>query len=462
MKMPIRKAVENLALKAEITDFKEFRKVVRDKTGTVVNDKRLTNEIIKAFSKEQEIIQSAWNPNELIYRAQIAKNARINIKIAEEERKARKLYIGHRLMPFLKPKLFNSKKLIFSNKNHDLISLKSDVISSDNAIKYFLFLDVSLFDQYFVDEQNFTLNYLDISQFSNDFTDFQVTILDYFKHKFKIEPLTKDYFVRNHFLIEKNDSDLLEGLNKIVNKNSEFVSIDNTLLSAYYHFGQKIISNPASPFAHIFNNQNKLSLQMGVHSTYFFSKQKSQKIFEHTSTEIEFGKAKRMNGILRELGLSFSSDFLYLLMIEQLYEESEIDDDLILNDLMEIQFRVQNELQMKNLEKAYIKLRNKVIEEYDLFEFDTFSVNYLKLLLDLETNITMLLRKFDENPKIEDETKMEMVMPFFEADKFISYMIENFVKHKNVEPRELKHLKKLNSELSPAIERIMEFLDSEK
>ncbi len=457
--MPIKKAIDELARKNDITDFKIFKNAVREKTETVINDKRLTNEIIKAFSKEQEIIRSAWNHDELIYRAQIAEKAKINIKINEEERKERKLYIGHRLIPFLKPKLFNSKNIIFTNKNDNLIPIKTDVKSTDNAMEYFLFFDASVIDPYFEDNQNFKLNYLDISQFQQNILNFQVTVLDYQKNKFQIEPLTKEYFIQNHFLIEKRNSDLLAGVNKIVNKISEFISVDNTLLSAYYHFGQKIISNPGSPFAQIFNKQNKLSLQMGLDYTYFFSK---QKIIEHISAEIEFGKAKKMNGILRELGLSFSPDFLYLLMLEQYHEESEIDDDFILNVLMEAPYRIHNKLQKKNLEKAYEKLRNKVIKESDFFQFDTFTLNYINLLLHLETNIIGLLRKFDENPTIENDTKMEMIIPFFEADKLINFMIENFVKVKMVEPQELKDLQALYSDLSPTIDSVLEFLDSNK
>ena len=121
MKKPIRQAVNELINNADITNFKYFQKEVRNISGTVIPEKKLRNEIQKCLFETEEVIISPIDNELLIYRSKLAENAKITIKITDEEKKLGKIYIGHRLMPFLNPLLVNSSKLIFEDKNGIII-----------------------------------------------------------------------------------------------------------------------------------------------------------------------------------------------------------------------------------------------------------------------------------------------------------------------------------------------------
>ncbi|MCK4311791.1 MAG: hypothetical protein KAW88_03540, partial [Candidatus Cloacimonetes bacterium] len=95
MKMTIKQAVRELQKSGTITKFEDFRDKVRAKTETVINEVRLTNEIVKVFDRDGEIVMSPLNKSDLIYRSRLVENAKVMVRITEEEKQIRKLYIGH-------------------------------------------------------------------------------------------------------------------------------------------------------------------------------------------------------------------------------------------------------------------------------------------------------------------------------------------------------------------------------
>ncbi|MDO9578476.1 MAG: hypothetical protein Q7J16_11375 [Candidatus Cloacimonadales bacterium] len=446
MKMSIKQAVLELQKIAAITTFDEFLENVRTKTGTVLTTSRLSNEISKEIEKEDEIVVSVLNQTELLYRSKLAENAKIIVKITEEERQNHKLYIGHRLMPFLNPNVFNSLNLQFEDEQGTHLQLTQDKVTFEVAMQYVMFMNSYLLNDHFHDEI-VTLNCLNISNFHPKIKIFEITFLDYANQKFKIQPLSEPEYLQRYFLNRKKDADLWNGVKKIVNKDAQFHSVDHTLLCAYYHFAFENITAPGSPFSLVYNNQRDCEVQTSHNGSFFMSEEKSKHLLEASLKNREFGKAKDMEGILHEMGISFNSDFLYLLMIADLIDDEEIDDDYILDEILEVDYRMQNAQQRQNLEKAYNKLRNKAMANFNQFDLSKMSVNYLERLIEVEEEIIFLIRDFDQKEEMPYEKKMNVLMPLLDADRLISFMISNFVKYKTVDPQEYKNFNKLKSQI---------------
>ena len=453
MNMTIKQAVQELQKTAAITNFDEFLENVRTKTGTVLTTSRLSNEIMKEIEKVEEIVVSTLNQTDLLYRSKIAANAKVMVQITEEERQNHKLYIGHRLMPFLNPNVFNSLNLQFEDEHGTQMQLTQDKVTFEVAMKYVMFMNSYLLNDHFHDEF-VTLNCLNISNFHSKIKIFEITFLDYANQKFKIQPLSEPEYLQRYFLNQKKDADLWNGVKKIVNKDAQFHSVDHTLLSAYYHFAFENINAPGSPFSLVCNNQRDCEVQTSHIGSFFTSEEKSKHLLEASVKDLEYGKAKDMKGILCEMGISFNKDFIYLLMIADLIEDMDIDDDYILDDILEIDYRLQNEQQRINLEKAYNNLIKKAISDYKKFDLSKISVEYMDHLIEIEEEIIFLIRDFDQKEDMTYEQKMKILMPFMEVDGLISFLISNFVKYKTVDPQESKNLTKIRKQTLDLVDQI--------
>ncbi len=452
MKMTINQAVRELQKSGTITKFEKFRDNVRAKTGTVVNDLRLTNEIVKSFNRDGEIILSPLNKSDLIYRSRLVENAKVMVRITPEERQMRKLYVGHRLMPFLNPNHFNSPKLHFEDEYGKPVQIVEDKLQYDDAMKYLMFYNVDLFQEFF-QKDSLKLQCLNISVFHPNINYFEITFLNYSSLKFLIKPIPDHEYLKRHFQNRKKDKDLWNGVKKLVNQDEHLYSIDHILLSAYNYFARDNISEPGSPFSHIYNNQKDCTVHSNLYKTFFTSDEKNKKFHDAAFKDLEFGKAKDMEGILREMGLSVTTDFIYLLMIWDLIDIDKIDDEYILEDIIEVSERLTNDQQHKNLEKAYNKLRKKAFDDFLKFDQSTILLAYLENLIDAKKNLLFLIRDVDDLLEIPYENKMKILMPFLELDHMLDSLIFLFARDKKVDTQLQKNMNELIPKLNLMLEK---------
>ncbi|MCF7813691.1 MAG: hypothetical protein K9N40_04350 [Candidatus Cloacimonetes bacterium] len=456
--MTIEKAVDELIKAKEISTLEDFISKVRTKTGTVLNDSRLVLEINKNLLKTGDIAISLQNNNDLILRENLAKNAKVTIQITDEEQQMRKLFIGHRLMPFINPIFFNSLDLDFRDKNGKKLTLQKQKIDMKQALKYVRFLDwYLLLPDYGKDENVYlwvNLSYLDISPFSSKYRYFEVSFLDYSRRKFVIEPIDDSDYLKRHFTNKRKDQLLIESVINLVEYDTNFYSVDETLLSAYFHFAKENISDPGSPFAAIYNDNKQLQVYTSESITYFNTDNKQININKEIERNIVPGKAKDIDGIFRELGLSFSSNFVYLLFIYFIIEDKEIDEDYIFEDILDIADRIANVQQTRNFEKAYNKLQEKAIKDVAEFDKSETSIEYLRLIVDLEEEIIFFIRNLDEAFHLSYEEKMKIIMPLIELDRIVHDLINRFAAEKFADQDDLTVLTDLYDSILDTIETL--------
>ncbi len=444
MKKPIRQAVNELINNADITNFKHFQKEVRNITETVIHENKLNNEIRKCLFETEEVIISPIDNELLIYRSKLAENAKVTIKITDEEKKLGKIYIGHRLMPFLNPLLVNSSKLIFEDMNGIQLNLNKEILAYEKAEKYFLFLNPHLL---YNDHQGFfqkiSLNYIDISNFLRTSSFFEVEVLDYKSLRFRLRLIPTKEIKQNHFLIAKRDKDLSNSIMEIVKQCNFFVTIDSILLCAYHHFAKENIKNPGSPFSVIYNQQREYYAHNNGHSVFLISQQKSDNLVGFAKQRIKQGIAKNLEGILNEMGLAFTKDFLYLCMICDLICNNSIDDDYILEVILEASIRLANMQQQSNLENAYNRLRNKAFKNFQQFDNSISTIAFMEMLIDSKIELIELLRDFDENLSEDENIQLKLLLPILDTDRWLDEIIIRFTKEKRINFVSLKDMESL-------------------
>lgn len=444
MKKPIRQAVHELISNADITNFKFFQKEIRNITETVVHENRLKNEIHKCLFETEEVIISPIDNELLIYRSKLAENAKVTIKITDEEKKFGKIYIGHRLMPFLNPLLVNSSKLIFEDKNGIQLNLKKEILAYEKAEKYLLFLNPQFLyndhQEYF---KKISLNYIDISTFQGTSSFFEVEVLDYESLRFRLRSIPTKDIKQDHFLIAKRDKDLSNSIMKIIMKCDFFVTIDSILICAYHHFAKENIKNPGSPFSVIYNQQRDYYAHNNGHSVFLISQQKSDNLVGFAKQRIRQGIAKNLEGILNEMGLAFTKDFLYLCMICDLICNNLIDDDYILEVILEASIRLANMQQQSNLENAYNRLRDKAFKNFEKFDNSISTIDFMEMLIDSKIEIIELLRDFDENLAEDENIPFKLLLPILDTDRYLDEIIIRFTKDKRISFVSLKVMESL-------------------
>lgn len=451
--MTIRKAVKELEKLSEITDMNDFLTAVRKRTRSTSTNKVLKSKVLEEFINENEIILSIINPEELIYRSQLAENAKVTVKITDEEKVMRKLYLGHRLMPYINPKNIHLPDLHFEDDHGYKLPLIQDRIPQDKAMKYVLFMDIRFFNDHF-DGDNYLLQCLNISTFNPKHTMFEISVLDYHKRKFRIAAISDSDYLARHFINRRKDIELWNGVLQVVNHNHQIISVDHTIINAYHHFAADNISEPGSPFSLLFNIQKDCEMHFDQFCNYFTSQQKMELIRQKSYSNIIYGTAKDLNGIFREMGLSFNQDFIYLEMISQLLENREIDDEYNLDELIEIDFRLANDKQADNLDKAYKRLQQKAIRDFVDFDTGAVSKSYLNDLLVLVEDILFLIRDFDDLDDMDYQEKMNVLLPLIDVDRLLVSLMKNFIKSKKADPREVEQFKQIEDETTKVIDLI--------
>ena len=128
MKRKIKEGIK-LALEQKPEELKDLIKKVKQFTNTKYGDKRLTTEIKKYLDEYPVAYIKA--DKKVLYRAEIFKNAKFRIKLTKNEYKTKRLFMGHRFIPFRNINNKIQNLTLSDNQNNKIHKLR--VVTTDKG-----------------------------------------------------------------------------------------------------------------------------------------------------------------------------------------------------------------------------------------------------------------------------------------------------------------------------------------
>ena len=406
MKISIKEATKKVLFENQnIKNVDEIVKEIKKLSKTNWNKKRIRTDFEKRLNKDMEFSNYVIKADKTICcRLELFKNTKFKIKLTNEEFNEKRLYIGHRFIPFIDNDFFPNEIILLDENNKKIVQKKEllDFSISHKYVSFFNMHFVSAIEEFEKDKINLT--YFDLTGWFktqsfkiNDLV--LITTLDIKNKKYRISKITKKEHIRNKLLIKNKDIELEENISKVINiGNLELIS--DTLFKAFAESSVDLIEEPGSPIATLINESENFSVNESSRNPILLDKDKSlfDYLDEIDKPTIEHGKAKSMEGILKELGNGFSINFIQSLMILQLKNKGQVVDD----DIFKVLFKEGkpaffNQKQFDNFLNAYEKIANSTINTWIDIKLDKYFLELMDKLTKIQIKVNLLLRKIDDH-----------------------------------------------------------------
>ena len=440
MKLTIKDHILNVLTKHKnIKKLKRLAEKVKSVSGTKWTVGRIETYIVESFERDHRFENFLITLDSgICSRSELFKGTKFKIKLTVEEFNEKKLYIGHRFLPFILD-FFEQSKIQLTDKDKNKINKKQDKLPIIDGMKYLIFLKTYLWeDKENFDSQNIVLSYFDLTDWmkKNSFNIndcLQITVLDIDTLKYKIEKISAKEYNAQSLLLKSKDAELEESILEQISLH-EINDISLTLFRAFAELDEDIVKEPGSPISILINESEAVNYQeMGGNPVLIDA---DSSLFEHFMDNMEDelpepGKSKSMEGILKELGNGFSENFIQALMIVQLKKDGNIDDEKLLKILFKRPPFFYNEKQADNFVNAYEKIKKTVIKNWKNKDIDKFVFQLIEIIVKIQTNINSLLRAVDDylNKSGDEDFDFQMLESFqsidFAAEEMMFQILEN-------------------------------------
>jgi len=457
MKLTFKKAL-NIAQEERIKDFSILIKRVKEITETKYNYERIENKLLDLIFDNREISLSCYDNQTLIYRADIANRRVFYINLTAEEIKDKKLYLGHRFFPFINPvKPMSQLNIIDKDKNK--IILSKTKVSHEKAYKYIIFQVMELLEMGNPTDDHLELDSIDLNSIisgkEKNFS-FKVTIEDYDKKLIVLEPLSAKEHAENALLCRNGDRLLHEEIKRVLSSTSEIYGFDEILQTVLSECSLEKMPRFNS-IANVINSQTEFGVENVYGLTTIKLVEELEKRQLKSNPNVTPGLAKNLDGILNEMGLTLTEDFIYSLMFEMI-QKDEFDFQWLLMELMEIEVRISNDKQFDNLQKAFTDLANRILRDVKLSKVSALDLKSLAKYNDATLQIIFFLRDVDVKFGDSKDFDVNQLVPLLEIDKLIEEIYSNFRHKKKFTIDERKGAKDVYDGVVMVIESLKERL----
>lgn len=457
MKLTFKKAL-NIAYGERVRDFSKLIKRVKELTETKYDEARIETTLLDLITDNRDISLSCYNDAPLIYRADIANNRIFYINLTDEEIKDKKLYIGHRLFPFINPVDSMSQLNIFDSTGRKYPIVKCS-LSHEKAYKYIIFQVMEILDMGNPTDDYLVLDTIDLKSIlsgkEKKFS-FKVTILDYDKKQIKLEQPTGKEFAEYSLLCRNGDRLIHKEIMSVLESSSEIFGFDEIMQTVFSELDLEKMPRFNS-VATVINSQTEFGVEniYGLTTLKLIEEENSKRI--KTNPNVTPGLAKNLDGILNEMGLTLTEDFIYSLMFEMIHKD-EFDFQWILMELIEVEVRISNDKQFDNLQKAFTDLANRILRDVKSSKVSSPELKSLAKYNDATLQIVFFLRDIDIKFGESRNFDVNQLIPLLEIDKLIEEIYHNFRHKKKFTTDERKGAKDVYAGVTMVIESLKERL----
>jgi len=453
--MKIDKAIEALLAEESVTNIDEFIERVRVISKTKKKKDALWEDI-ESYLFENAITDVAINleADELVYRDKLFEETAFRVSLTEEEHAAKKMYIGHRMIPYIHPGI-SQEEYRFQDVNGKAIPVIREKISAETGFIY-----VSLLPPYALEDDMIDLENNKISLFALDLSDWMrdnplakedqllIAPVDYYENIFQIEPVSRKDIAAQQLLIQRRDKLLTDAIDGVLMEIDEALPADVTLFWAFALGDPKLTELQGTPIGPFLNTHEELQIFFDAGFAHIQLKDYYEDIFDSAMEDMatmapeDMGKAKDLDGIFRELGSSFTPDFVSAKFVLQLHERQEIDTEEVINILFKSGVEpFYNKKQEKNFSKAFNALAESIAETWETKRLPLPVISLLKKTIQFKIEFISLLREIDHRITSPEEFDFSMLMHLQPVDMMIDQLLALIVeKSDTVSNKEVKEL----------------------
>jgi len=453
--MKIHEAIEVLLAEESITNIDEFTERVRVISKTKKKKDALWDEI-ESYLLENAITDVAINldTDELVYRDKLFEETAFRVNLTEDELLAKKMYIGHRMIPYVHP-CVSQEEYRFQDADGNPIPVIREKIPAEAGFIYVSLLPPYALEDEMVDLQTNTINLLalDLGTWMqhNPLTkedQLLISPVDYFENSFQIEVVSRKEIAAQQLLIQRRDELLTEAIDDVLLGIDEVIPADVTLFWAFALGDPKLPKLPGTPLGPFLNKHEDLQIFFDAGFAHIQMKDYYEDLFDNAMEDMatmdpkDMGKAKDLDGIFRELGSSFTPDFVSAKFVLQLHERQEIATDEVINILFKSGVEpFYNKKQEKNFSKAFNQLAESVAETWTNKRLPLPVVSLLKKTIQFKIEFIGLLREIDLRMTVPEEFDFSMLMHLQPVDMMIDQLLSLIVeKGSEISNKEVKDL----------------------
>jgi len=453
--MKIHEAIEVLLAEESITKIDEFIERVRAISKTKKKKDALWEEI-ESYLLENAITDVAINldTDELVYRDKLFEETAFRVNLTEDELVAKKMYIGHRMIPYVHPGV-SQEEYRFQDADGNPIPITRETIGAETGFIYVSLLPPYALEEEMVDLQNNTISLLalDLGAWmqNNPLTkedQLLISPVDYFENSFQLEVVSRKEIAAQQLLIQRRDELLTDAIDDVLLGIDEVIPADITLFWAFALGDPKLPELPGTPLGPFLNNHEELQIFFDAGFAHIQMKDYYEDLFDSAMEDMatmdpkDMGKAKDLDGIFRELGSSFTPDFVSAKFLLQLHERQEIATDEVINILFKSGVEpFYNKKQEKNFSKAFNELAESVAETWADKRLPLPVLSLLKKTIQFKIEFIGLLREIDLRMTAPEEFDFSMLMHLQPVDMMLDQLLSLIVERGDeVSTKEIKDL----------------------
>ncbi|MFM9950252.1 MAG: hypothetical protein ACKV1O_20120, partial [Saprospiraceae bacterium] len=249
-------------------------------------------------------------------------------------------------------------------------------------------------------------------------------------------------------LIQRRDELLTDAIDDVLLGIDEVIPADITLFWAFALGDPKLPELPGTPLGPFLNNHEELQIFFDAGFAHIQMKDYYEDLFDSAMEDMatmdpkDMGKAKDLDGIFRELGSSFTPDFVSAKFLLQLHERQEIATDEVINILFKSGIEpFYNKKQEKNFSKAFNELAESVAETWADKRLPLPVVSLLKKTIQFKIEFIGLLREIDLRMTAPEEFDFSMLMHLQPVDMMLDQLLSLIVeKGDEISTKEIKDL----------------------
>ncbi len=453
--MKIHEAIEALLAEESISSIEEFVGKVRTMSKTKKGKDALWAEV-EEYLFDNAITDVALNleTDQLIYRDKLFEETAFRVNLTEDEYAAKRFYIGHRMMPYVHPGI-SQHEYSFQDADGNPIKVVREKISAESGFIY-----VSLLPPYAIEDDMVDLKGNTINLFALDLKDWMkaqgftpedqilISPVDYYETSFQIERVERKEMAAQQLLLQRRDELLTEAIDNVLLEIDEVIPADVTLFWAFALGDPKLPELPGTPLGPFLNTHEELQIFFDAGFAHIQSKDYYETLFDSAMEDMEaltpedMGKAKDLEGIFRELGSSFTPDFVSAKLVLQLHERQEIDTEEVLAILFKPGLEpFYNKKQEKNFHKAFEGLTNEISETWADKRLTLPVVALLKKAVLFKIEFIGLLRDIDHRMSSPEEFDFSMLMHLQPVDMMLDQLLAMIVERGDeIAEKEVKNL----------------------
>ncbi|NUN99853.1 MAG: hypothetical protein HUU01_04470 [Saprospiraceae bacterium] len=435
--MKIHEAIELLLAEESITNIDEFIGRVRDISKTKKKKEALWEDI-EEYLLENAITDVAINldTHELVYRDKLFEETAFRVNLTEAEYAAKKLYIGHRMIPYVHPAIAQ-EEYQFQDAAGNSIPVVREKMNAEEGFIYASLLPPYAMDDEIVDLQNnqISLLALDLSTWIKENElgrEDQILFapVDYYENIYQIEPVRRKEIAAQQLLIQRRDELLTNSIEEVLLDIDEVIPADITLFWAFALGDPKLPELPGTPLGPLLNASEDLQIFFDAGFAHIQMKDYYDELFDSAMEDMEamspedMGKAKDLDGIFRELGSSFTPEFVNAKFVLQLHERQQIDTAEVINILFKSGTEpFYNKKQEKNFHKAFNELAETVAKDWATKRLPMPVLSMLKKTIQFKIEFIGLLREIDHRLTSPEDFDFSMLMHLQPVDMMLDQLL---------------------------------------